>query len=139
MLTIKYSNLNELNTIGEKIIEYFNTSRIFLLYGNMGAGKTTLIKSLSKALKVTQTVTSPSFAIVNEYFTLESKSIYHFDFYRIKKIDEAYDIGFEEYLYSENYCFIEWPEKIEELLPEKCVYINIEITGVGEERIINCK
>lgn len=139
MLTFNYNKLEELNFIGKRIIEHFNSNRTFLLYGSMGAGKTTLIKSLCNALNVKQIVNSPTFAIVNEYFTLDNKSIYHFDFYRIKKIEEVYDIGFEEYLYSNNYCFIEWPEKIEELLPDKYVYINIKLTGKGEERIINCK
>jgi tRNA threonylcarbamoyladenosine biosynthesis protein TsaE len=91
----------------------------------MGAGKTTLIKALCHALGVNQEVTSPSFAIVNEYDAGGIDLIYHFDFYRIKKIEEVLDIGYEEYLFSGYYCFLEWADKIDELLPDTYVYINI--------------
>jgi len=91
----------------------------------MGAGKTTFIKTICNELGVENMVNSPTFAIINEYFTLAGESVYHFDFYRIKKKEEVLDIGYEEYFYSGNYCFMEWPEKIEELLPENVVYVTI--------------
>jgi len=101
------------------------TSRIFLFYGDMGAGKTTLIKALCEQLGVTEPATSPTFSIVNEYIGKDNK-IYHFDFYRLKTETEAFDMGYEEYFYSDAYCFIEWPEKIPNLLPEH--YNMVEIT-----------
>lgn len=100
--------------------------RVFAFYGKMGAGKTTFIKAICEALGVEDVVTSPTFAIVNEYKTPQG-AIFHFDFYRIKNLREAYDIGCEEYFYSGCPCFIEWPELVEELLPEDIVKVNIEV------------
>ena len=101
-------------------------ARVFAFYGAMGAGKTTFIKEVCRALGVTEVITSPTFAIVNEYQSDTTAAlIYHFDFYRIKKLEEVYDMGYEDYFYSGALCFIEWPELIEDLLPEDAVRVNI--------------
>ena len=128
---------SSLEDIGQAAIEFLNYckgERVFALYGEMGAGKTTFIKAICEQLGVEDIVTSPTFAIVNEYQTKDKKTIYHFDFYRIKNETEAFDLGYEEYFYSENSCFIEWPEKISNLLPENLVkvFINVEY----EKRVI---
>src|SRR5471030_1127233 len=114
----------ELPGVASEIIAFAADTRIFLFYGEMGAGKTTLIKSLCESLGTTETVTSPTFSIVNEYIG-EGHKIYHFDFYRLKNQTEALDMGYEEYFYSDAYCFIEWPEKIPDLLPLH--YISVKI------------
>jgi len=128
--------LPDLPEIARKIIEAFPDERVFAFSGDLGAGKTTLIKELCKAAGVREEVTSPSFAIINEYDAGGIDLIYHFDFYRIKKIEEVLDIGYEEYLYSGYYCFLEWADKIEELLPDRYVYIFIEKKGKGQGREI---
>ena len=116
---------SDLLPAARELIDAFPSSRIFALYGNMGAGKTTFIKAICHFLGAADIVQSPSFAIINEYRTKQGESLYHFDFYRIKKTEEAYDIGYEDYFYSGTYCFIEWPELIEELLPEETVKVHI--------------
>lgn len=115
---------NQISEVAEKILKY-STSKVFLFYGEMGVGKTTLIKEIVNQLGVTEISGSPTFSIVNEYKGTNC-TIYHFDFYRINNIVEAYDIGVEDYFYSNNYVFIEWPEKIEELLPENALAINLQ-------------
>lgn len=124
-IKIEVRGLDALEKAARQILDYGSEAHFFIFEGDMGAGKTTLIKCLAKVLGVTETVSSPTFSIVNEYDAAGQK-IYHFDFYRIKNLDEAYDIGYEEYFYSGNICFIEWPEKIEPLLPEHYLKINIE-------------
>lgn len=109
-------------------------SKTFLFYGEMGVGKTTLIKEIVSQLGVTEISSSPSFSIVNEY-ERNNGAIYHFDFYRINDIEEAYDIGVEEYFYSDNYVFIEWPEKIKELLPVTAIAINIQKNSDGSRTL----
>lgn len=110
--------------------------KIFAFYGAMGAGKTTFIKSICEALGVNDPITSPTFAIINEYKSKQlTYPIYHFDFYRIKKLEEAYDMGYEEYLYSDAICFIEWPELVEELLPEETLKVTIEEQEDGKRVI----
>ena len=121
---------------GEIILKTFPDNKVFAFYGKMGVGKTTLIKAICSYLGVKALVNSPSFAIINEYKSASSESIFHMDYYRIKNIKEAFDIGYEDYIYSGSYCFIEWPEKIEELLPENIVNITI-IENESGKRIIN--
>ena len=129
------NSLNELPGIASQIISLASKNRVFLFYGEMGAGKTTLIKSLCKQLGTDDNIASPTFSIVNEYKTGEG-SIFHFDFYRLKTQTEALDMGFEEYLYSGNYCFIEWPEKIPDLLPLHYISIKISVESNNERQII---
>ncbi len=131
----KAKTVDNLSEIAKEIIKNAGNERIFSFYGMMGAGKTTLIKSIVKQLKSDDEVNSPTFSLVNEYETKENEYIYHFDFYRIEKLEELYDIGFEEYLYSGNYCLMEWPEKITELLPESYIKINIKEVE-NNERLI---
>ena len=131
-------NLKELDDVAKEIVDFIKDQNIVAIEGKMGAGKTTLIKSMCQALGVKETVSSPTFALVNEYSDADASSIFHFDFYRIKKLEEVYDIGYEEYFYSGNFCFIEWPEMITELLPENHTIIKIEV-GESEERILTCK
>lgn len=118
----------------EKILPYLNTYKVILFNGDMGAGKTTLISTLCKHLQSNDDISSPTFSIVNEYQSNIGK-IFHFDFYRIESLEEAFDIGLEEYLYSDEYCFIEWAEKIEELLPNKYLIINISILSESQRSI----
>ncbi len=118
--------LPDLPETAKKIIELYPDERIFALSGDLGAGKTTLIKEFCKVLGVAEAVTSPSFAIINEYDAGGIELVYHFDFYRIKKLEEVLDIGYEEYIYSGYYCFLEWSEKIEELLPDRYVFVRLE-------------
>ena len=125
----------ELPKIAAQLIEVFGKQRVVLFYGEMGVGKTTLIKQLCKQLGVEEETTSPTFSIVNEYLSNEGNSIYHFDFYRIEEEAEVFDLGYEDYFYSGNYCFIEWPEKIPNLLPEDTATLKIEL-GEGNERLI---
>jgi tRNA threonylcarbamoyladenosine biosynthesis protein TsaE len=116
----------ELDSIAEKLLQLHDGKKVFAFYGLMGAGKTTFIKSICTRLHVKDTAISPSFGIINEYNTENGFSVFHFDFYRIKSITEFLDLGCEEYFYSDSYCFIEWPEKIEDFLPENHVPVFIE-------------
>ena len=129
------TSLTQLPSIASEIISFAKDTRIFLFYGDMGAGKTTLIKSLCESLGTTEPVTSPTFSIVNEYISTENR-IYHFDFYRLKNQTEALDLGYEEYFYSDAYCFIEWPEKIPDLLPAHYININIKALDDNSRQII---
>lgn len=130
--------LNDLPSVAKRILSELKEERIFAIQGKMGAGKTTLIKAFCEELGVSGIVSSPTFALVNEYADENNKSVFHFDFYRIKKIEEVYDIGYEEYLYSANYCFIEWPEMVFFLLPERYVLLNIEVDH-DDQRIFSYK
>nr|WP_319271047.1 tRNA (adenosine(37)-N6)-threonylcarbamoyltransferase complex ATPase subunit type 1 TsaE [uncultured Draconibacterium sp.] len=138
MYSIKINSLDELNVAAKELISAFNDDRVFAFYGKMGAGKTTFIQSICRALGSDDNVTSPTFALINEYNTAELDSIFHFDFYRIKDIEEAFDLGYEDYIYSGSYCLIEWPEMIEPLLPEKMVEIKIEVQE-DDTRLITAK
>ena len=126
MKEIVLNQLNQLPQIATELLQLAGGKKVFLFEAPMGAGKTTLIKAFCKELGVTEPVTSPTFSIVNEYIVGNS-SIYHFDFYRLKDEQEAYDLGYEEYFYSGNYCFVEWPQKINSLLPEDAFLIKIEL------------
>ncbi len=124
-IVFQHVRFSDLPAVAGSILDNFPDERVFAFYGNLGAGKTTLIKALCGALQVTDEVTSPSFAIVNEYRCATDELVYHFDFYRIKKLEEVLDIGYEEYLYSGWYCFLEWADKMEELLPETFVKVTV--------------
>lgn len=128
-------NLKDLPKVASAILDSFPDERIFALYGKMGAGKTTLIKALCQMLEVQEIVSSPTFALVNEYSTVEDDPVFHFDFYRIKKIEEVFDIGYEEYFYSDSYCFLEWPEMVTEILPQRYVKVEIELLPNKERKI----
>jgi len=135
MLSIDTISLQETNKAATAFIKEFKKERIFAFYGEMGAGKTTFIKAICQSLGSKDNITSPTFAIINEYDTPSSGQIYHFDFYRIKNIEEAMDIGIDDYLNSGDYCFIEWPEKIEELLPEELIEVTIKETSPNSRHI----
>ena len=135
MFKAEINSLSEINHVAEKFLEAHPADRLFAFYGKMGSGKTTFIKALCDKLKVVDYVTSPTFALINVYATEQSNEIYHFDFYRIKSLDELYDLGYEEYFFSDQYCFVEWPELIEPLLPPQTVKITITETERGS-RII---
>ena len=133
------SSVERLSEVSDYLLSMRNEADIIAFYGSMGAGKTTLIKNLCHRMGVTDEVNSPTFAIVNEYVTEEGESVYHFDFYRIKKIEEAYDIGFENYFDSGNLCLIECPEMIEPLMPEKYIRVEIRHGATDDEREITCE
>jgi tRNA threonylcarbamoyladenosine biosynthesis protein TsaE len=126
--------LTDFEIISDALISHFDTSKVILFYGHMGAGKTTFIHHLCNVLQVLDDVSSPTYSIVNEYLTQTDETIYHFDFYRLKSEIEAYDLGYEDYLYSGNLCLIEWPEKIASLLPDEV--IEFHINGIGDNREI---
>jgi tRNA threonylcarbamoyladenosine biosynthesis protein TsaE len=138
MFSKKVKSLAELNGVAEELVQHFPNERVFAFYGKMGAGKTTFIQSVCRILGSEDNVTSPTFALINEYMTKEMKSIFHFDFYRIKDIEEAFDLGYEDYIYSGDYCLIEWPEMIESLLPNALVEVKIEVQD-DNSRIISAK
>jgi tRNA threonylcarbamoyladenosine biosynthesis protein TsaE len=133
--TFKANNLSELEGVAKELIPIIQDKPLVAFYGKMGAGKTTLIKALCKELQVQNVVASPTFALVNEYTTAQEKTIYHFDLYRINKIEELFDLGYEEYFYSGNYCFIEWPELAEDILPAEVLNITIEVDNKGKRTI----
>lgn len=125
--TIRITSEEELPQVAEAILAAAGRRTVIVFRGEMGAGKTTLIREIVAALGSTDTVTSPTFAIVNQYRGAENRPIYHFDFYRIEDIREAYDFGYEEYFYSGDLCLVEWPEKVEQLLPEEVVTVRIAV------------
>ena len=126
-MEIKINSLENIHEAAKEFIAAMGDNTVFAFYGKMGAGKTTFIKAVCEELGVTDVINSPTFAIVNEYRSDENgELIYHFDFYRIKKLEEVYDMGYEDYFYSGALCFIEWPELIEELLPGNAVNVYIE-------------
>ena len=131
---LQINNLSELDSIAKTLIPYLDESNIIAFYGAMGAGKTTLIKALCRQLQVIDEVSSPTFSIVNEYADQSGYVVYHFDFYRINRLDEVYDIGYENYFFRGYPCLIEWPEKIGQLLPEKHVKVLVEAPDSSEKR-----
>ena len=135
MFRAEINSLSEINHIAAKIIQAHPADRIFAFYGDMGAGKTTFIKALCEEMQVLDYVNSPTFALINEYKTENNRTIFHFDFYRIKNLNEAYDFGYEDYFYSGDYCFIEWPELIEPLLPSIAIKVTIKEIENGRRLI----
>ena len=123
-MEMKISDLDHIRETAREFIDNMGNRKVFAFYGKMGAGKTTFIKAVCEELGVEDVITSPTFAIINEY-SGKDDTIYHFDFYRIKKLEEVYDMGYEDYFYSGALCFIEWPELIEEVLPEDAVKVQI--------------
>ena len=131
-MEININSLADINESAKLFIENMGDGKVFAFYGKMGAGKTTFIKAICEELGVDDVITSPTFAIVNEYQSATTgDSIYHFDFYRIKKLEEVYDMGYEDYFYSGSLCFLEWPELIDDLLPEDATKVTIEATEEG--------
>lgn len=124
-MDIQIKSLDNIQEAAKTFLQNMGNARVFAFYGKMGAGKTTFIKALCEQLGVEDVITSPTFALVNEYTSGKGEPIYHFDFYRIKKIEEVYDMGYEDYFYSGNLCLLEWPELIEDLLPEDAVKVTI--------------
>lgn len=133
-ITIK--SLDSIGDAAKAFVENMGNAKVFAFYGKMGAGKTTFIKAVCECLGVEDVITSPTFAIVNEYQSeTTGQPIYHFDFYRIKKLDEVYDMGYEDYFYSGSLCFLEWPELIESLLPEDAVKVTINENADGTRTV----
>ena len=135
-MEIKIQSLDQIHEAARQFIAEMGDNTVFALYGKMGAGKTPFIKAVCEELGVSDVSTSPTFAIVNEYRSdTAGELIYHFDFYRIKKLEEVYDMGYEDYFYSGALCFIEWPELVEELLPGNTIKVTIEEIENGERKV----
>ena len=135
-MEIRISSLDTIHDAAREFIQHIGEARVFAFYGKMGAGKTTFVKAICEELGSKDVITSPTFAIVNEYTasSVDDKQqapIYHFDFYRIKKLEEVYDMGYEEYFYSGALCLIEWPELIEDILPDDAIKVTIEVLTDG--------
>lgn len=131
-------SIKSLEQIDEAAIEFIKTmgdNTVFAFHGDMGAGKTTFIKAICENLGVSDTINSPTFAIINEYRSDSAELIYHFDFYRIKNEDEAFDFGYEDYFFSGSLCFIEWPERIESLLPRDTVHVTINVSENNSRKV----
>jgi tRNA threonylcarbamoyladenosine biosynthesis protein TsaE len=129
MTEIVFAKLTDIEAAAKQFIVQTAGKKHFAFYGEMGAGKTTFIKTLCKLLQVCDVVTSPTFSIINEYHTQSDEKIFHFDFYRIKDIEEVFNLGYEDYFYSEHYCFVEWPELVEDLLPEHMIKVHLSVTN----------
>lgn len=130
--------LKEINHIPEVARDFLNAVKPykqFAFYGSMGVGKTTFIREICHQLGVVEVVTSPTFALINEYHTKDGQFVYHFDLYRINKVEELYDFGYEDYLYSSNFCFIEWPEKAEEIIPAHVLRVKMNELADGSRKI----
>lgn len=125
MISIKINDIEHIHEAAREFIEHIGDCRVFAFYGKMGAGKTTFVKAICEELGVKDVITSPTFAIINEYTQPDGSPLFHFDFYRIKKLEEVYDMGYEDYFYSGALCFIEWPELIEDILPDDAVRVSI--------------
>jgi tRNA threonylcarbamoyladenosine biosynthesis protein TsaE len=135
MIQIHIPSIEKIDAAAGQLVEMLGSSTKIAFSGEMGAGKTTLIQSVCKALGVEDVVASPTFALINEYFTRDGASIFHFDLYRIEDITEMYDFGYEDYFYSDSYCFIEWPEKAMELLPEDVLLLTIKVLEDGTRMV----
>lgn len=135
MLEIKIKSLDGIADAARQFVDAMGENKVFAMFGPMGVGKTTFVKAVCEILGVEDTITSPTFAIVNEYRTNTGDQIFHFDFYRIRKLEEVYDMGYEDYVYSGAVCFLEWPELIEELLPEDAVRVTLSEEEDGTRTI----
>jgi tRNA threonylcarbamoyladenosine biosynthesis protein TsaE len=135
-MEISIRDKRHIQSASKELLQHTGENKILAFYGPMGSGKTTIIKSVCEVLGAVDIVTSPTFTLVNEYKTTAGESLFHFDFYRIRKIEEVFDFGIEEYFNSGSYCFLEWPELIESILPEGTVRINIEVDH-DERRILH--
>ena len=135
-MEILIKDKRHLPAAAKELLKHSDDKKIFAFYGSMGAGKTTIIKAICKYLGAIDIVTSPTFTLVNEYKTSKGESLFHIDFYRIKKQEEVYDFGLEEYLTGDSYCFMEWPELVEELLPAETVRVRIKIE-CEEQRVLS--
>lgn len=133
-ITIK--SLDTIHEAAKEFIKRMGKEKVFAFYGKMGAGKTTFIKALCEVLGVEDVITSPTFSLINEYTDGQGNPIYHFDFYRIKKLEEVYDMGYEDYFYSGCLCLLEWPELIEGILPEDVVKVTIEEQADGTRKLV---
>lgn len=134
-MKLTINTLEDIQPAAGKFVAAMGEGHVFAFYGPMGVGKTTFTKAVCQALGVTDTITSPTFAIVNEYRTAEASPVYHFDFYRIRKLEEVYDMGYEDYFYSGAPCFIEWPELVEQLLPSDAVKVVFQENADGSRTI----
>ena len=135
MKELNINGLSDLPDVAEEIIASLDRRNVVAFFGPMGAGKTTLIREICAQLGSTDTVTSPTFALINRYDTAEGNPIFHFDFYRIERPEEAFDMGYEEYFYSDGLCLVEWPEKVAELLPDEVMKITITPTSPTKRTI----
>ena len=136
MAEITIDSLSDLDKVSKMLIEQLDGRNVVAFFAPMGAGKTTLISALMEYLGSQDTVTSPTFALVNQYYTDERQTVFHFDFYRINSIAEAFDMGYEEYFYSGDLCLVEWPEKVEQLLPDDTMVVQIEVIDPTTRRFI---
>lgn len=135
MTEINFARLTDIETAARQFLEKAGSKKHFAFYGEMGAGKTTFIKTLCRLLQVSDVVTSPTFSIINEYQTQNGEKIFHFDFYRIKDLEEVFNLGYEDYFYSQQYCFVEWPELVEELLPEHMLKVHLRVAPDGARSV----
>ena len=126
-MKIKIDSLDTIHEASKKFLQNMGDGKVFAFYGKMGAGKTTFVKAICEELGVEDVITSPTFALVNEYTAGDGSPVYHFDFYRINDLREAFDFGYEEYFYSGDLCLVEWPEKIEQLLPDNTMTVRITV------------
>lgn len=136
-MNISITSETELTKVAQQLLRENEHARVFAFHGEMGAGKTTFIKAICRELGVTEVMSSPTFAIVNEYATADGETIYHFDFYRLENESEAYQSGLHEYFDSGSYCLVEWPEKVPSILPEGTVHVFIEVRG--DQRLITAR
>ena len=135
MFPLKLSDPDALEEVARKLLNAYPQRKVFAFYGEMGAGKTTFIKALCSVLDVVDVTSSPTFGLINEYIRAEGDSIYHFDFYRIENLEEVFDIGYEEYIYSGEYCFLEWPELIEKILPDDALRLSLKVKNDGSREL----
>ena len=137
-ITFKINGIEELSKVSDLLISWRDKSNIIAFYGNMGAGKTTLVKNLCSRLGIQDEVNSPTFALVNEYQTETFDSVFHFDFYRIKSLEEVFDIGYEDYFYGGSLCLLEWPELIDPIMPEHFLKVEIALGDTDDSRVVRC-